>query len=378
MSGGVSARDPALPVHPANGYGLLRLVMASLVIVQHSLYLTGFGDYAHLGGMELGRRATYGDVAVGGFFVLSGFLLASSVRRHSPTRFLRLRFFRLFPGFWATLFVVAFFFAPLIAWVGDRPGSYSLWGPDSAVGYVVKNAGLLILQPSIGAVLVGNPFPEGLDGSLWTLAPEFLCYLGLLTVTIVGRRLGLRGWIPPAAAATASAVVFVSAAALWGDGLGLTLSALAALGLCFFLGSAVGELGATSQWLWRWRHVSILGLGLAVALWLGLWLPLGPPLLAGFVISLGACLRSGWPSRVGTRADISYGVYLYHFPVIQAMVAAGLGAATAMGAAVLITPLAWLLTLPFAAGSWYLVEAPAQRWGRRRAVDAQSAAQELL
>ena len=91
-------------------------------------------------------------MAVGGFFALSGFLLQTSVIRNNPSRFLRLRFFRLIPGFWATLVVVAFVLAPLIAWQAGTLSSYRILGSDSASTYVAANAALLITQPSIGGV----------------------------------------------------------------------------------------------------------------------------------------------------------------------------------------------------------------------------------
>jgi len=339
------------------------MVLASLVIVQHALVLTGHEDSVQVGLAAVTRQATYGDLAVGGFFALSGFLLWGSSQRHSSMSFLRLRFFRLFPGFWAALLVVAFVFAPAIAWVGQRSGAFVLVGPDSAVTYVVRNLGLVIFQPTIGAVLEGNPHPQGLDGSFWTLAPEFLCYMGLLVLVRVAH--GSFRWnsVVLASAAGGSTIVFGIAAPLLGPGRGDTLSLLASLAAAFFTGSLIGCRG----WLKdaRWGLVAAAGVSLALALALGLWLPFGPALLTVFVVSLGAAIRTGFAAKVGTRVDLSYGMYLYHFPVIQLLVAAGLTATTATLAVVGIAPLVWLITLPFAAMSWFVVESPAQMLGRR-------------
>lgn len=355
---------PALRPHTANSYGLLRLVLASLVIIQHSLYLTGHEEAMFVGIADLGRSASYGDIAVAGFFALSGFLLATSVSRHTPRRFLRLRFHRLMPGFWAALLVVAFVLAPLIGLLAGTINSYAIVGSDSAVSYVVRNIALLITQPTIGGVLSQHPYPLSLDGSFWTLLPEFVCYVALLVVTLVAPRVRLAGWRAPAVVAAGAMMVFWFADLALPGGTGLLLSQLASLAAAFFTGSTLAAL----SWHLRVgrREVIVSGVATIAMLGLGLWLPFGPPVLAAFVVALGAHLKHGWPSRVGTRADLSYGVYLYHFPVIQLLIAAGVAGATVTTDLLVLGPLALLVTLPIAAASWFLVEAPAQRRGRRK------------
>ena len=354
----------ALRPHRANGYGLLRLVLASLVIIQHSLYLTGNEEYIFVGLAELGRKANYGDLAVGGFFALSGFLLQASVIRNRPARFLRFRFFRLLPGFWATLVVVALVLAPAIAWQAGTQSTYRILGSDSASTYVAANAALLITQPSIGGVLGTHPYPEALDGSLWTLLPEFMCYMTLLAISVLGRRLRLTGWWPPAGVAGCALLVFWVAEIAVPGGIGLMLSQMASLAAAFFCGSTLAAIHAQRRA--TPRNTLVVGAALVAALTMGLWLPVGPPLLALFVVFLGAELHKGWPSRVGTRNDLSYGIYLYHFPVIQLIVATGLLGASVAVAILAVAPLALLVTVPLAAASWHLVEAPAQRFARRR------------
>jgi peptidoglycan/LPS O-acetylase OafA/YrhL len=357
-------KPEALRHHRANGYGLLRLVLASLVIIQHSLYLTGNEAYIFVGLVELGRKANYGDLAVGGFFALSGFLLQTSVIRNHPSRFLRLRFFRLLPGFWATLVVVAFVLAPLIAWQAGTLSTYRILGSDSASTYVAANSALLITQPSIGGVLTTHPYPNALDGSLWTLLPEFTCYVTLLAISLVGRRLRLTGWWPPALVACCALLAFWVAELVVPGDIGLMVSQMASLAAAFFCGSTLAATHAQRRS--TTRNTVAIGMALAIALTAGLWLPLGPPLLALFVVFLGAELHQGWPSRVGTRRDLSYGIYLYHFPVIQLIVATGMAGASVAAAILAVTPLALLVTVPLAAASWHFVEAPAQRFARRR------------
>ncbi len=105
---------------------------------------------------------------------------------------------------------------------------------------------------------------------------------------------------------------------------------------------------------------------------------LRPPTLAAFVVFLGAAPSRGWPSRVGIAADLSYGVYLYHFPVIQLLIAVGIAGRSVASDIFVLTPLALLITLPLAAASWHLVEAPAQRFARGRGKPAHPTATPAL
>lgn len=356
-SGPVAEPAQEAPARRQNSFGMLRLVLASLVVVQHALALTDHPDQTLLG---LWRPASVGDIAVGGFFGLSGYLLLSSTVRHAPRRFLRLRLHRLLPGFWATLLVVAFGFAPLVAIVTGQ--AYPVFGERSATTYVVLNAALVVLQHGIGTLLSGNPYPDALDGSLWSLAPELICYLILLAAAMLARRLRRNPALLVGLLAAGAVLVHLLAEPALGNGLGGTLGLLASLAAAFFTGSTLAATGALHHA--QPRHAALLTAALVAVIALGLWRPLGPPLLAAVVVSTGTALDRGWTTRIDARADLSYGVYLYHFPVIQLLLAihgAGLTVGAALG---LLAPGALLITLPVAAASWFLVEAPAQRRGR--------------
>jgi peptidoglycan/LPS O-acetylase OafA/YrhL len=174
----------ALQFH--NSFGLIRLGLAVVVVFHHTLVLTGHDALSFIG---RSKNIDIGTIGVAGFFAISGFLLLGSSRRLSARKFLTHRFFRLFPGLWACLIVTAFILVPFANYFSKFESSmYFFKIENSSFSYVVFNSALLVLQDSIGTVFAQNPYPIAVNGSLWTLAPEFICYIGLLIVATLSRR----------------------------------------------------------------------------------------------------------------------------------------------------------------------------------------------
>jgi peptidoglycan/LPS O-acetylase OafA/YrhL len=91
-----------------NNIDLLRLVLAALVIFSHSYPLLHVPEPVRLA--TRGQRSA-GELAVDGFFILSGFLIARSWQSSRGLGdYLRRRVFRIYPGF-----LVAILFSGLIA-----------------------------------------------------------------------------------------------------------------------------------------------------------------------------------------------------------------------------------------------------------------------
>lgn len=74
--------------------------------------------------------------------------------------------------------------------------------------------------------------------------------------------------------------------------------------------------------------------------------------LAYAIIVSGALVQK---RRLRLRNDLSYGVYIYAWPIQQPLVICGLGALNP----VVFTVISTLATLPMAALSWFLIEKPA-------------------
>ena len=82
-----------------NNFGLLRLIFASMVIVSHSPLLLD-GDRSREFLTRIFGTLTGGDVAVDGFFLISGYLITKSfIDTPAIVSYLKRRVARIVPGY---------------------------------------------------------------------------------------------------------------------------------------------------------------------------------------------------------------------------------------------------------------------------------------
>lgn len=340
----------------ANGLNAVRLGLASAVIVHHSFELSG----RHVQ-WEPAREALH-SIPVDGFFAISGFLIVSSwARRPHWWPYLRARALRIFPGLYACLLVTAFVLAPLGLLLGGDglPSGYA----PAAAAYVVDGLNLRFDSYGIAGTPTGVPVPGAWNGSLWTLFWEFLCYLGVLAAGLLGV-LRWRWSISAVFVAATAGQVLVNAGVL--DGFWPTYGAR--FGLMFAAGALVWQMQdrlPVGRW---WVAGAVLAVALALVV-LPDYRALAAFPLAYLVLRAGAGLRA---PRWRMRNDLSYGVYIYGFPVQQVLALAG-GARWGLPVYMVLSLAG---TLPLAAASWWWVEKPALRLKMRgrRPVTVQEAA----
>ena len=343
-SGQAAIRRVAADGAHHNNFDAIRIVAAFAVLYSHQFALTGQTEPSFFG------LYSWGGLAVIVFFVVSGFLVTGSwyndtkILRFSARRILRL---------WPALTVVVVFTAyGLGAWVTSLP-LREYWTHGATFDY------LRIVRMQIHYVLPGvfegNPYPRGVNGSLWTIPLEVRCYVVLAIAGLLQLMRWRTVWLAIITAYMAWFIAKSSADVTGQVHYGRELSAF------FLSGSALFLLREH----WERRPLAwLLGLGGAAALlWFNGW-----PYTATLVAAPLLVLYSGTRStpvirRFGRWGDPSYGAYLIAFPVQQTLVlflyprfnfAATLAMATA-------------LTFALAYASWHAIEKPALRWKPRRA-----------
>ena len=324
-----------------NALNAFRLALAMGVILWHSFPLTG-RDVPFAPARQL-----LGEVWVDGFFAISGFLITSSWLRKPRVRdYLVARGLRILPGFYICLVVTAFVIAPIGVAIQGGPAAKLLLS-RAPIEYILGNSAVWLFQNGIGGTPRGIPWPGVWNGSLWTLGWELLCYIAVAVLGVVG--LLSRRWLIPAALALA-----LSWSALLPPWPVFEAPSLAQNGARFAVMFLAGAL------LHQFRNViparwSLVAVGVIIVLAASLLpdyrLIAAVPLAYAIIVS-GALIHN---KRLRLRTDLSYGVYVYAFPIQQLLVICGLGSMNPIAFWVL----AAIATVPIAALSWFLVEKPA-------------------
>lgn len=338
--------------HRSNNFDFVRVVAALCVLLSHQYALNGLPEPVLL------KLHSLGGIGVLVFFTISGFLVAQSWHADPHAgRFAARRLLRIWPGLAVLIALAALVWGPLVSSL-----SFVEYYRHPLLPKYFNNL-RFSFRDGLPLRFEGNALPTAIDGSLWTIPLELKCYLALAVFGIVG--LLRPRWVVPALTLLVLAAYAVVEPR--GDRMvaffdwSLERRFLLEFGLFFFAGVALWRLNAFASG----RRASMLTaagwlLG-AVALaadrpLLGLWCALPVTVLTLGTASLPYLRRAG---RFG---DLSYGLYIYAFPVQQTLI--WLLKDKLSWGAVLVLTLLSTFTLAFA--SWHLVEKRALRLKPRK------------
>lgn len=336
----------------ANNFTIMRLLLALAVVVSHGFSVTT--GNVHDEPLTNSTGYTLGEHAVNGFFVISGFLVTMSFDRRGWLDYFLARVLRIAPGLIvATLMVGVVMGAAL-----SSLGPFAYLADSGTWKFVVQTLATYKSNTVLPGVFTDNPFHFPM-GTVWTLKYEVLCYAGVFVIGVLGllrsRRLALGlilgltfavlmlDWLQPDAGkglqtALRLPLLFTAGAVFYRLGGAIRLSALAAM---FMIAGVV-----------LLRHSFAYNAALFITeAYVLMWLALVP-----------VSHRIPEP-----KTDISYGAYLYGWPVQQAMHALF----PRLGALALLAP-SLVITVLVAVASWRFVEKPALNV-KRRILDARDA-----
>jgi peptidoglycan/LPS O-acetylase OafA/YrhL len=357
----------ALQRFRTNNFDLLRLAAAGQVAILHSAELMGVSDPDNSWFLALLHH--FPGVPI--FFFISGFLISRSFESNSALNdYARNRGFRIFPALWGCLAVsllmvwMSGYFATIeipwdkfLLWVGGQLTVVQFWNPDFLRGY------------GIGT----------LNGPLWTICVELQFYVVTPIIYFLLRPLSKRSFDK---ALIALIVFFIL------------------VHLAFFKGLRQYELVDGENILVKlfqisfppWIYMFLIGVWAQRNFEMMRTFTRGPLRLVAFLVAffvfhtvmkmlfgkivsgqqldplsyllLCLCILSAaytmpdLAGRILKRNDISYGVYIYHMPVVNLFMWFGL--VSSIG----YLGLALASTVVLATLSWFLIERPSMKMKR--------------
>ncbi len=324
-----------------NHFDALRLVAAALVIWGHQYAILGL-PVPLLAGNEPGA------LGVVMFFAISGYLVTGSWQADPHLgRFALRRFLRIWPALSAAVLLSVLILGPLSSTLDWR--TYF----QSAETWRYLSNLWLVTRFTLPGVFEHHALAGSVNGPLWTIPIEVGCYAVLALAGVVGAT--RYRWAP------AGVLLILAAWIQWrhSPAPGTAMPPWS-FNLQYGMVFALGSLMALCKDLWQQRPLPAALAGLAACSALHAW---GPQPLAtqGVVLGLGALTvlagQASWPlvRNVGRWGDLSYGLYIYAFPVQQLL--ATPGATHGDFTSVLLTSVGCALAL--AGLSWHLLEKPA-------------------
>ncbi|AGG87750.1 acyltransferase family protein [Rhodanobacter denitrificans] len=324
--------------HRSNNFDFVRLLAALSVLISHQFALHAMAEPLVF------EYQTLGGYAVMVFFAISGYLITASWQADpNLRRFAARRLLRIWPGLLCTVALCGLVLGPIVTQVP----LHAYFTDRTTLHFF--GTGLFKVSPFLPGVFPNSPLAYIPNGVLWTIPIELRCY-GYLAI------LGLLGivrarWLMLALLLGVSAWYYGVHDAEKVFSLTHTHLFEVEYATFFFSGSC----------LYLFREYCLIGVrkitGAAIVLGLGVVAYVaGHELIAAFLMTPFLVIACGTESspvlrRFGRFGDLSYGVYIYAFPVQQTTIwlTPRLGIYQHFAIAIPVTlVLAWL--------SWHFVE----------------------
>ena len=324
-----------------NFFTPLRLLFASLVVIGHA-FQVALRDPS----MEphVFYHYTFSYLAVNLFFIASGFLVTKSMLyRGDKTEFGASRILRIFPGLIVHVFFVMFV-------IGVLSTSLPLMEYFTHIDFLKQP--LVVLSFVETEMVLPGIFESNAEqfagAPLWTLRYEVLAYIGTAIIFALGFM--KKKWMLLAQFILPSIAWIVAHGTGLYDVLPATFQSLLRFGIAYGLGAAI--------YAYRER-LSFHALGIPVMMVLAIMtskfqvFEVTMNLMLGYLIMWAAYVKIPKLQFLQKLSDVSYGVYIYHWALLQLMFM-WFPNLSVMGLILVTFPLTyWFATL-----SWHFVEKP--------------------
>lgn len=292
-----------------NNFDAVRTGLALIVVFSHIASLTQLASFNSF------HYFFDSEFAVKGFFAISGFLVTKSFySSRSKIEFFEKRARRIYPAYLAVIL-----FGLAIGTFMSDLNIVSFWSAPETFKYIGWNAvGLNFMQPSLPGLFTNHYLPA-VNGSLWTIKIEAGLYLCVPFIAWTFSRFGI---------STGAALVYLASVAyayffthIYSGPAGAEIARQFPGQLTHFVAGAY--LYSNRQAYARLPQI-VLAAFVAFLIFRGtsLRLIVEPIYYASLVMFVATQLKFRIPA--GRWGDLSYGLYLFHFPIVQVLILCGL------------------------------------------------------
>ncbi|MEP6467049.1 MAG: acyltransferase [Parafilimonas sp.] len=338
-----------------NNFKFMRLLAACMVIFYHSYAFTNEKNDPLKVITNGAISFSYLGLAI--FFFLSGLLVTQSFYHSSSWRnFLWKRFLRLYPAAWLAILTCMFILGPLVTVF-----PFVKYFTNDLFFQYASSLSLVRVTYLLPGVFLHSPVDPSVNSPLWSISLELKLYLGLLIFAIL--RFPFKKTI----------LVFLIIAAVFIEHFfynatenavknfynGFVLYPYVAYAPYFLIG--------VLYFIYHNKIVSNLFIALGaliitcISIKLNLFF-LTRLIVIPILVLYASSLKPTLIKKITPKPDLSYGLYVFAYPV-QQVISQITG--TTNIAAWKMTLLCIICTLPFAFFSWYLVEKKALSFKRR-------------
>ena len=288
----------------APGFDFVRLFLATIIVLWHCF------DYTHpheaAEAFWASPLAPAINSAVPLFFSLSGFLVTGSLLRLGDLRlFVAFRALRIIPALLVEICISAIILGPIVTTFS----LYEYFANPNFFSYFSNIVGIIKFQlPGV----FKDQFYDQVNGALWTVPGEISCYLTLISLTLLGiskRRIILLLLF----------VIMTIGVYLWTRKVGaFSTQNWVPLVFCFYAGCLFFHFAEFVPSHWSLAIAALVLAYYTMQFRFGLYIVVAPTMLAYLVCFLG--MQQFPRIKYLMDGDHSYGIYLYHCPIIQALV----------------------------------------------------------
>ena len=295
------------PITNQNNFDLIRLLLALSVFIVHSAQLSQNEIFVSLSTYLNSRYAVYA------FFIVSGFLIFSSYENSGSLKiFFKKRFFRIYPAYFSVIIITSILLFSISTVPWDEYFSRT-W-----IKYLISNlATLNFLQPTLPGVFENNAIPA-VNGALWTIKIEIMFYLSIPLIALLFSKYNKLIVLSILYILSIIYVEVLSGFAEEGSRNIYTLLAKQLPGqLSFFLAGAFLYYYFSNFKKFQYFYLILALIGVYLYIENGIWLFF--PVSLGIVVIYMAVLFK-YLGNFGKFGDFSFGVYIWHFPIIQTFI----------------------------------------------------------